>query len=211
MDSVRRAYDAISLKGSEWGDKARSFLGLFLHYFHKSQVVLDAGCGIGLNALEIAPLVKAVYAGDISKGHVRRARENLGLVSNISFVQADLQSLPFKDGFFDVACCFAVLHHLNETEQENAFAELFRVLKPGGLLLVSVWNKRQPRFSGLKRKWASVPWGKEAKRYYYFYSTSELVKKLRGFELFESFFEKNGVKVTEKGARNICLVLRKRL
>lgn len=54
--------------------------------------------------------------------------------------QADLRALPFDDGSFDVALCLDVLEHVELLEQPRAMAEIARVLKPGGRLLMSVPN-----------------------------------------------------------------------
>jgi ubiquinone/menaquinone biosynthesis C-methylase UbiE len=51
-----------------------------------------------------------------------------------------LTALPFPDATFDRALCLDVLEHLTFDEQPRALAELFRVLKPGGALLVSIPN-----------------------------------------------------------------------
>jgi ubiquinone/menaquinone biosynthesis C-methylase UbiE len=54
--------------------------------------------------------------------------------------QGSLTALPFPDGSFDRALCLDVLEHLAYEDQPRALAELFRVLRPGGELLVSVPN-----------------------------------------------------------------------
>jgi SAM-dependent methyltransferase len=55
----------------------------------------------------------------------------------------DLRSLEFPDASFDVAICSHVLEHI--IEDRKAMAELFRVLRPGGILLVMVpWDRRSP-------------------------------------------------------------------
>ncbi|HEY0876056.1 MAG TPA: methyltransferase domain-containing protein [Vicinamibacterales bacterium] len=88
--------------------------------------VLDAGCGEGVLVDE--------YAG-------RLAIE--GVDANYSSArvrQASLTELPYPDASFDRALCLDVLEHLTFEEQPRALAELYRVLRPGGEVLVSVPN-----------------------------------------------------------------------
>lgn len=88
--------------------------------------VLDAGCGEGVLVEE--------YTG-------RLAIE--GLDPNYSsdrVVTGSLTSLPYADASFDRALCLDVLEHLTFEEQPRALAELYRVLAPGGELLVSIPN-----------------------------------------------------------------------
>jgi ubiquinone/menaquinone biosynthesis C-methylase UbiE len=67
---------------------------------------------------------------DISEGMLLRAKCRLGKI-----VHGDSQRLPFRDGTFDVVLCRALLHHLPDPRQ--GIAEMARVLKPGGEIIVS--------------------------------------------------------------------------
>ena len=88
--------------------------------------VLDAGCGEGILVEE--------YAG-------RLAIEGIDANYASPYVrQASLTALPYQDKTFERALCLDVLEHLPMQEQSEALAELFRVLRPGGELLVSVPN-----------------------------------------------------------------------
>jgi len=57
------------------------------------------------------------------------------------FVQGTIENLPFSDNVFDVVCCFSVLQYLNE---EMAMREFYRVLKPGGKLLLTLPTRFSP-------------------------------------------------------------------
>jgi len=88
--------------------------------------VLDAGCGEGILVEE--------YAGRL---------DIIGVDANYSSARVTLGSvtaLPLPDASIDRALCLDVLEHLAYEEQPRALAELFRVLRPGGELLVSVPN-----------------------------------------------------------------------
>lgn len=105
----------------------------------KGMQLLDAGCGAGRN---IAYLMRAgvqVYGADISAEAIKITRE---LASELAptlpdrnFVVADLDALPFVNVKFDVVLCSAVLHFARSEEHfKKIVRELWRVLKPGGML-----------------------------------------------------------------------------
>lgn len=88
--------------------------------------VLDAGCGEGILVEE--------YAGRL---------DITGVDANYSSARVTLGSvtaLPLPDASFDRALCLDVLEHLTYEDQPRALAELFRVVRPGGELFVSVPN-----------------------------------------------------------------------
>lgn len=88
--------------------------------------VLDAGCGEGVLVEEFAP--RLAIEGIDAHYSSERVRT------------ASLSSLPYPEGAFDRALCLDVLEHLPYEQQPLALAELYRVLRPGGELLVSVPN-----------------------------------------------------------------------
>jgi len=88
--------------------------------------VLDAGCGEGVLVDEYASRL-AISGVDVNYESERVAH-------------ASVTRLPFPDASFDRALCLDVLEHLAFEDQARALGELFRVLAPGGELLVSVPN-----------------------------------------------------------------------
>ena len=88
--------------------------------------VLDAGCGEGVLVDEYASRL-AISGVDVNYESERVAH-------------ASVTRLPFPDASFDRALCLDVLEHLAFEDQAGALGELFRVLAPGGELLVSVPN-----------------------------------------------------------------------
>ena len=106
---------------------------------------LDVGCGQGAYVAHMRSLGFAVDGIDMSAGQVRMAGRNVGgdAVVQVGSVLA----IPAADASFDFAYIINVLHHLNSVEdQRRAFKELFRVLKPGGLLFVHEINTRNILF-----------------------------------------------------------------
>lgn len=116
------------------------------------QRLLDIAGGTGDLALKLSPLVGTagrVVLSDINASMLCRGRQRLidkGLVGNIDYVQADAQNLPFPDHSFD---CITIAFGLrNVTHIDQALLSMFRVLRPGGRLLILEFSK--PVLPGLQ-------------------------------------------------------------
>jgi SAM-dependent methyltransferase len=99
--------------------------------------VLEVGCGLGADARELARAVApggSVVAVDISEAMLAAARQRHDASLDVTYEHADVTALPYDDGSFDVVRIERVLQHVPEVER--ACAELARVLKPGGRVLV---------------------------------------------------------------------------
>jgi ubiquinone/menaquinone biosynthesis C-methylase UbiE len=99
---------------------------------------LDAACGTGRHARELVRLGHEVFGIDITPEMLRRAEEN---VPQAEFRMGDLRQVPAGDGDFDVVVCALALAHLPELDA--GVGELARVLRPGGMLIVSVLHPFQ--------------------------------------------------------------------
>jgi ubiquinone/menaquinone biosynthesis C-methylase UbiE len=93
---------------------------------------LDAGTGTGALAFALAPLVREVVGVDVVVELLERARAKAP--ANVSFVEGDAASLEFERASFDLGGTLRTLHHV--PRPELVIAELARVTRPGGLLLV---------------------------------------------------------------------------
>lgn len=101
--------------------------------------VLDVATGPGVLALTLAHQVARVDAVDFSPGmleQLEQARRAAG-VENVFARAADGQALPFEDSSFDAA--FSMFGLMFFPDRNQGFAELFRVLRPGGVAVVSSW------------------------------------------------------------------------
>jgi ubiquinone/menaquinone biosynthesis C-methylase UbiE len=93
--------------------------------------VLDYGCGHGMASVVLARRGARVTAFDLSPGYLVEARRRA--ISNgteIEFLQADAERLPFAEASFARVWGNAILHHL---DLRHAARELYRVMKPGGI------------------------------------------------------------------------------
>jgi ubiquinone/menaquinone biosynthesis C-methylase UbiE len=95
---------------------------------------LDAGTGTGALAFALAPLVREVVAVDLVPELLAEARKRASDFPNVTFQEGDVTQLPDELGEFDLVGSLRTLHHVRRPEL--AFAELTRVTRPGGLVLV---------------------------------------------------------------------------
>jgi SAM-dependent methyltransferase len=98
--------------------------------------VLDVATGGGHVALTLSPLVGHVTAVDATPEMLLAAERHLDEhdVTNVDFLVADAEDLPFDDASFDAVTCRIAAHHF--PHPDRFVAEAARVLVPGGLLLV---------------------------------------------------------------------------
>jgi ArsR family transcriptional regulator len=97
-------------------------------------IVGDLGCGTAQVSATIAPFVKHVIAVDASAAMLQAAKKRLHGIENIELRRGDLEALPIDDGGLDAATLMLVLHHV--PEPARALAEVARVVKPGGRVVV---------------------------------------------------------------------------
>jgi len=100
--------------------------------------VLDAGCGSGYGAAELAKTAVAVLGVDQAADAVTFARENFRL-PNLHFAEASVAALPHPDASFDLVVAFEVIEHLENWQ--DFLLEVRRVLVPTGQFIVSTPNK----------------------------------------------------------------------
>jgi len=101
------------------------------------EVVLDLGCGVGHTLRRVAPRVRLAVGADATAGMREGARTLIARegITNVALVVTTAESLPFLDTSFDAVTCRLAAHHFADVK--SAFAEVARVLRPGGRFVLS--------------------------------------------------------------------------
>jgi ubiquinone/menaquinone biosynthesis C-methylase UbiE len=102
-------------------------------------VVVDVGAGTGLLTLAIAPAVSKVWAIDISPVMLEylATKATSGELRNVETTTATAASLPLVDESVSLVVSNYCYHHLSDDDKQRAITEAFRVLKPGGRVVIS--------------------------------------------------------------------------
>jgi SAM-dependent methyltransferase len=128
--------------------------------------VLDAGCGYGRNLVHLLRSGCRVFALDQDPqavDHVRQLSESLqtGLPAE-NFQAGSIENMPFPGAIADVVLCNAVLHFARDDRHFRAMlAELWRVLKPGGMLFCRLGSRIGMDFQLLRGNIFLIPDGSE--------------------------------------------------
>ena len=143
--SVAQRYDVMNDLMSLGVHRLWKRLTIELSGVRKGQMILDIAGGTGDLAAKFSRLVGPegeVVLADINDSMLNVGRDRLadrGIAGNIQFVQANAQCLPFPDDHFD---CITIAFGLrNVTDKDEALRSMYRVLKPGGQLMVLEFSK----------------------------------------------------------------------
>ncbi|MDW7731312.1 MAG: methyltransferase domain-containing protein [Methanolobus sp.] len=113
---------------------------IFASKFVKDKNCLDAGCGTGYGSKFLADAGASLVVGvDIDSKTIDKCIKNYESTANLKFAMCDVTHLNFKDETFDVVVSFEVIEHL--VDYNLYIEEIRRVLKKGGLLILSTPNK----------------------------------------------------------------------
>ncbi|MGC5221044.1 demethylmenaquinone methyltransferase [Micromonospora sp. DT81.3] len=112
------------------------------------QRILDLAAGTGASSVSLARSGAEVVAADFSPGMIAEGRRRHGGIRNLTFAEADATNLPFENASFDTVTMSFGLRNVNDPRK--ALAELLRVTKPGGRLVVCEFSHPPSRgFNGL--------------------------------------------------------------
>ncbi len=127
-----------------WNLAFHTFFYEFAKKYCINKSVLDAGCGIGYCSNEISKVAIQVVATDYDLKALNFAHKRY-LNNNIMYLCSDISFLPFKEELFDIVLCFEVIEHIRN--HKSVLKELHRVLKAGGILLISTPNLKITRIT----------------------------------------------------------------
>lgn len=197
LEKTRQDYNSIA----EDFSRTRQFtwdIEILSQYALDGERVLDLGCGNG-RLLEILGEKPIEYFGlDTSEKLIEIAKKKY---PQDRFEVGDILKLPYSDNFFNKVFAIRILHHIpSKAFRLRAIEEIKRVLKPGGILILTVWNVwgskykinllRTIKYSflkivgrpGLDFGDAFIPWWKmneKLSRYFHFFTKSELKNLVR--------------------------------
>ena len=173
-------------------------LGIKADDFKDKQVV-EVGCGTGDYALWYATHGAGHVTGvDLSDGSLAKANQKVkdNSIENATFVKQDVLKMDLPDNHFDYSFSVGVLHHTGDPFR--GFEEMVRITKPGGIVIVSLYNnysrfllnvrQRICRFLGGKDIHARVRWGKRL----FPFSVSKLNKRYHGLNYEEILYDTYG-------------------
>jgi ubiquinone/menaquinone biosynthesis C-methylase UbiE len=236
MKKVENDYDAVAKEWDVSRFVARANQIKVASRIKNGDRVLDVGCGNGV----FYPVLvdKSInYIGlDISKKLLalakKKALKNKGK-AKVKFIKGIITKLPFINNQFDCVCAFAILHHVPSGElRAQAVQEIWRVLKPGGKVAVTVWNMfsdfAEKKFNvseqlkNNKEGWdyndVAIPWkgtaGKVVQRYLHAFTKNELNELFKdaGFKKATAYYaiKETGVKsLNIKKGSDLVLLARK--
>lgn len=169
---------------------------------------LDAGCGSCAHSVRLARRGFKVKAVDFSESALQMAQQSVaasGVQDQITLGRESLLELSFEDNSFDYVVCWGVLMHIPEVHR--AVAELARVVRPGGFLVISEGNKFSLEAVGmrnlkslLRRESARVNETPAGVEYWKDKDGDALVTRQANVRWLIQQFEANGLRLTQRVA-----------
>lgn len=230
IEEIAQGYNTIAkhfsqTRHSQWS----AVTEMVQRYILPHQRVLDSGCGNGRIA-DLFSQSKVEYVGmDISSEMVDLASR---LHPRREFVVGSMISPPFADASFDAILSIASFHHVPSKELRiKTVQEAYRLLRPGGYVLMTNWNLHQWKytfdriqrniqffFGGHEYDYNDVviPWKNaqgitQSQRYYHAFTKKELsaLAAATHFRVCDQWYDTNGMRVPRREGHNIMTVLQK--
>lgn len=115
--------------------------------------ILDVGCGTGRGVVNFGESAALAVGSDFSFDMLSVAARKAGGRPNCTFVRAAAQQLPFRDGTFDVVTALNFLHLFRLATQRAMVAEMKRVVRPGGAVVLEFDNALHGLAVGFYKRW----------------------------------------------------------
>jgi len=128
----QKIWDSIA---EDWSGKRRRQIKEVMNLLEKTEGnVLDMACGSGRHFS-----AHVTHACDFSEIMLNIAKKNAVQQGfDIEISQCSMEKTPYEDDFFNYVFCISSLHCMDEIDQQLALKEIFRILKPGAMLVISV-------------------------------------------------------------------------
>jgi ubiquinone/menaquinone biosynthesis C-methylase UbiE len=140
MDRMVNSYDKYMKRVTLGRENTLRRMTVDLARINPGDSVLEVGCGTGtltIAAKEKAGPAGSVYGIDMIAGMIEKSREKAKNANlDITFRPGSIDNLSFPDNHFDVVMCSFMIFHMSEKVRNNGIGEIYRVLKPGGNLLI---------------------------------------------------------------------------
>src|SRR5215469_7064964 len=157
MDNHRRYWNTVARKYDsvvdlQIGGTTRSLIRERLSKENNLGSLVEFGCGTGFNTAILSAKADSLVATDVSPGMLAVTKERIG-AGNVTFRSEDCQRTSFCDGSFDTAFMSLVIHF---TEPLKTLAEMRRILKTGGMLIIANLDPAALRPFDRLRCWARI-------------------------------------------------------
>jgi len=178
----------------------------------KAKDLLDIGCGAGNYTLKMLSKIPYLHCtlNDLSAPMLEKAKERLNNTSakSIATIQGDIREIELEEDNFCLIMAGAVLHHLRDDKDwEDTFTKLYKILKPGGCLMISdfITQEIEPINEYMSERFASYLEGLNGKEYQqkvFNYIAKEDTPRSMTYQL--ELMKKVGFKKTEILHKNTC-------
>lgn len=187
LDNIN-TYNSIATNFSDKRRNKWSWIDDYIFSLDKSSSILDIGCGNGRN-MEYDNY--DFYGIDNCENFISICKDK-----KLNVKLSDMTNIMYGNFCFDGIISIASFHHLSTKERRlKALAEMKRVLKPNGTILLSIWSKNQSHNKKLNFNYGDnyVPWKSTdgsviSNRYYYIFGIMEIKELLSSYFKIEKHF-----------------------
>ncbi|MEN6410935.1 MAG: class I SAM-dependent methyltransferase [Anaerolineaceae bacterium] len=149
--------------------------------------ILDLGCGAGRHLAYLAKQGFNVVGTDIAPRGLSYSRQKLeALGAPVCLTRSDMTAIPHADGVFDAVISIHVIFHNPLAGMRRTIAEIYRVLKPGGMAWITLQSKRSYRYGKgelLEPDTYLPDLGEDRDIPHHFSDLEELGRELRAFQI----------------------------
>lgn len=140
MEKMVPSYDSYMRKITFGRERILREMTVSLAQVKPGDSILEVGCGTGtltLAAKQKAGLLGKVFGIDVIPGMIELSQRKAAQANeDITFQLGSIDDIPFSENLFDVVMCSFMIFHMSEDTRRKGIAEIYRVLKPNGRLLV---------------------------------------------------------------------------